>query len=60
MDKGMIEGFLIIGHVVSCMGVDIVSFEIVSIDKTIFLLMDILIAVVLKTLSIKVFSKSCV
>ena len=56
----MIEGFLIIGHVVSCMGVDIVSFEIVSVYETIFLLMDVLIAVVLKALSIKVFSKTSI
>jgi hypothetical protein len=51
----MIEGLLIIGQVVSCMWVDIVGLEIVSVDEAVSLLVDVLVSVVLEALPVEVF-----
>ncbi len=56
----MIKGLLIIRQVVSCMGVDVISLEIVAIDEAISLLVDVLISIVLKALSVEVLPKCCI
>lgn len=56
----MVEGLLIIGEVMSCMGVDIVSLQVIPIYKPISLLMDILISVIFKALPIEVLPKCSV
>lgn len=56
----MIKCLLVVGHVVASMRIDIVSFEVVSIDEAILFLVHVLVAVVLKALPVKVFPKSSV
>ena len=54
----MIEGLLVQRHVLACMRVDVVCLEVVVIDETISFMGDILVPVILKTLTIEVFPKS--
>jgi hypothetical protein len=56
----MIEGLLIIRQIMSCMWVNIIGFQVISINKPISLLMHVLIPVVLKTLSIEILPKCSV
>ena len=56
----MVKCLPTVGHIVPSMRIDIVSFEVVSIDEAILFLMHVLIAVVLKALPVEVFAKSSV
>ena len=56
----MVEGLLVNRHILSCMRIYIEGFHVIAVDKTISFMGYIISAVVLKTLSVEVFSESCV
>ena len=56
----MVESFLVNRHILSCMRIYIESFHVISVDKTISFMGYIISTVVLKTLSVEIFSESCV
>lgn len=56
----MVKGLLVRRHVLPGMRIDIVGFQIISIDETISLVMYVLIAVVLKALAVEVLAKGSV
>ena len=53
-DKRMIEGFLVDRHVFPCVRIDIKSFHVIAIDKTISFVGCIISAIVLEALTVKV------
>ena len=56
----MVEGFLVYRHILSCMRIYVESFHVIAVNKTISFMGYIISAVVLKTLSVEIFSESCV
>lgn len=56
-NERMIKGLLIDGHIFTCMRINVKCFHIVPISETIRLIVRIISAIVLKTLTVKIFSK---
>ena len=53
----MVKGLLIDRHIFTCMRINVKCFHIVPISETIRLIVRIISAIILKTLTVKVFSK---
>jgi hypothetical protein len=56
----MIKSLLVKRHVLTCVWIDIESFQIVSIDETIYFIMSIIASIILEALSIEILSEGCI